>query len=75
MKAFLVDTRAAQNMIQDSCFQVIKLFPGKAILQFLYVDDRKDGLGDCNEYAIIFPVLTFDEKNRFPIFGILFRGQ
>ena len=44
MNAFLVDATVAQKMIMDSGFQVIELFPGKAILQLLFVDYRKNEL-------------------------------
>ncbi len=73
MNAFLVDATVAQNMIKDSGFQVIELFPGKAILQLLFVDYRKNELGDYNEGAIIFPVLTPGEKKPFPFFGAVKR--
>lgn len=73
MNAFLVDASAAQNMIKDSGFRVIELFPGKAILQLLFVDYRKNDLGDYNEGAIIFPVLTPGERKPFPFFGTMKR--
>jgi hypothetical protein len=71
LNGFLVDSKAAQAMIQDSGFTVVELFPGKAILQLLAVDYRKNDLGDYNEAAIIFPVLTPGEKKPFPFFGPL----
>jgi hypothetical protein len=71
LNGFLVDSKAAQAMIQDSGFTVVELFPGKAILQLLAVDYRKNDLGDYNEAAIIFPVLTPGEKKPFPFFGAL----
>ncbi|WP_101759947.1 acetoacetate decarboxylase family protein [Oceanicoccus sp. KOV_DT_Chl] len=71
MNAFLVDAKVAQSMIADSGFQVVELFPGKAILQLLFVDYRKNDLGDYNEGAIIFPVLTPGQKKPFPFFGTL----
>ena len=71
MNGFLVDTAAAQNVIKDSGFRVIELFPGKAILQLLFVDYRENDLGDYSEGAIIFPVLTPGEKKPFPFFGAL----
>ena len=67
MNAFLVDATVAQNMIRDSGFQVIELFPGKAILQLLFVDYRKNELGDYNEGAMIFPVLAPGEKKTVPL--------
>lgn len=73
LNAFLVDAKIAQAMIQDSGFKVIELFPGKAILQLLAVDYRQNDLGDYNEAAIIFPVLTPGEKKPFPFFGTLKR--
>lgn len=73
MNAFLVDATAAQAMIKDSGFRVLELFPGKAILQLLFVDYRENELGDYNEGAIIFPVLTPGESKPFPFFGPLKR--
>jgi hypothetical protein len=73
MNAFLVDASVAQDMLKDSGFRVIELFPGKAILQLLFVDYRKNELGDYNEGAIIFPVLTPGEQKPFPFFGALQR--
>ena len=73
MNAFLVDAAAAQAMIKDSGFRVIELFPGKAILQLLFVDYRKNELGDYNEGAIILPVLTPGERKPFPFFGAIKR--
>ena len=73
MNAFLVDAAVAQKMIEDSGFRVLELFPGKAILQLLFVDYRKNELGDYNEGAIIFPVLTPGESKPFPFFGALTR--
>lgn len=73
MNAFLVDATAAQEMIKDSGFRVIELFPGKAILQLLFVDYRQNELGDYNEGAIIFPVLEPGESKPLPFFGALKR--
>jgi hypothetical protein len=73
MNAFLVDAAVAQSMIKDSGFRVLELFPGKAIVQLLLVDYRKNELGDYNEGAILFPVLTPGESNPFPFFGALIR--
>lgn len=73
MNAFLVDARVAQNIIKDSGFRVLELFPGKAILQLLFVDYRQNELGDYNEGAIIFPVLTPGERKPFPFFGAMLR--
>ncbi|MBE9539725.1 MAG: acetoacetate decarboxylase family protein [Proteobacteria bacterium] len=73
MNAFLVDSKAAQAMIADSGFRVVELFPGKAIVQLLCVDYRVNPLGNYNEGAIIFPVLTPDEKKPLPFFGTLKR--
>jgi hypothetical protein len=73
MNAFLVDATIAQNMIGDSGYRVLELFPGKAIVQLLFVDYRQNELGDYNEGAIIFPVLTPGEKKPFPFFGALKR--
>lgn len=73
MNAFLVDATAAQKMIGDSGFRVIELFPGKALLQLLFVDYRENELGDYNEGAIMFPVLTPGESKPFPFFGAVKR--
>ena len=73
MNVFLVDAAAAQAMIADSGFRVVELFPGKAMLQLLCVDYRVNPLGNYNEGAIMFPVLTPGEKKPFPLFGTLKR--
>lgn len=73
MNAFLIDSTTAQAMIADSGFRVVELFPGKAIVQLLCVDYRINPLGNYNEGAIIFPVLTPGEKKPFPFFGTLRR--
>jgi hypothetical protein len=73
MNAFLVDSSKAQAMIADSGFRVVELFPGKAILQLLCVDYRDNPLGNYNEGAIMFPVLTPGESKPFPFFGTLKR--
>ncbi len=73
MNAYLVDAAVAQDIIKDSGFRVIELFPGKALLQLLFVDYRENELGNYNEGAIIFPVLTPGESKPFPFFGALKR--
>ena len=73
MNGFLVDAKAAQAMLAGTGFKVVELFPGKAILQLLAVDYKENHLGDYNEGAIIFPVLTPGEKKPFPFFGALKR--
>ncbi len=71
MNGFLVDANAAQAMLEGTGFRVVELLPGKAILQLLAVDYKKNDLGDYNEGAIIFPVLTPGMKKPFPFFGAL----
>jgi hypothetical protein len=73
MNVFLVDAGVAQRLINGSGFRVLELFPGKALLQLLLVDYRKNDLGDYNEGAILFPVLTPGEPRPFPFFGALAR--
>jgi hypothetical protein len=73
MNAYLVDASAAQQLLKGSGFRVLELFPGKAILQLLFVDYRKNDLGDYNEGAILFPVLTPGERKPLPFFGALRR--
>jgi len=73
MNAFLVDATVAQRIIQHSGFRVLELFPGKALLQLLFVDYRQNDLGDYNEGAIIFPVLTPGDRKPLPFFGALKR--
>ncbi|GAB5452512.1 MAG: acetoacetate decarboxylase family protein [Halioglobus sp.] len=73
MNGFLVDARAAQAMLEGTGFRVVELLPGKAILQLLAVDYKENDLGDYNEGAIIFPVLTPGMKKPFPFFGALKR--
>jgi hypothetical protein len=73
MNAFLVDAAVAQDILRGSGFRVLEMFPGKAVLQLLCVDYRTNDLGDYNEGAIIFPVLTPGETTPFPFFGALAR--
>jgi hypothetical protein len=73
MNAFLVNAAVAQDIIRGSGFRVLEVFPGKAVLQLLCVDYRKNDLGDYNEGAIIFPVLAPGETRPFPFFGALSR--
>jgi len=73
MNGFLVDAKAAQAMLAGTGFRVVEMFPGKAILQLLAVDYKENDLGDYNEGAILFPVLTPGEKKPFPFFGALKR--
>ncbi len=51
----------------------MKCLPGKVIVQLLCIDYRINPLGNYNEAAIIFPVLTPGEKMPFPFFGTLKR--
>lgn len=71
LNAFLVDSKKAQAVIADSGFRVMEIYPGRAMLQLLAVDYRKNELGDYNEAAIIFPVLTPGERKPLPFFGPL----
>jgi len=73
MNGFLVNAKAAQAMLEGTGFQVVEMFPGKAILQLLAIDYKENHLGNYNEGAIIFPVLTPGEKKPFPFFGALRR--
>ena len=73
MNGFLVNAKAAQELLEGTGFRVVEMFPGKAILQLLAVDYKENDLGDYNEGAIIFPVLTPGEKKPFPLFGALKR--
>lgn len=73
MNGFLVNAKAAQATLEGTGFRVVEIFPGKAILQLLAVDYKVNDLGDYNEGAIIFPVLTPGEKKPFPFFGALRR--
>ncbi len=71
MNGFLVNAKVAQSMLEGTGFRVVELFPGKAILQLLAVDYKENDLGDYNEGAIIFPVLSPGEKKPFPFFGAM----
>ena len=73
MNGFLVNARAAQAMLEGTGFRVVEIFPGKAILQLLAVDYKENDLGDYNEGAIIFPVLTPGETRPLPFFGAIKR--
>ena len=73
MNGFLVNAAVAQEMLKDTGFRVVEMLPGKAVLQLLAVDYKENDLGDYNEGAILFPVLTPGEKKPFPFFGALKR--
>lgn len=73
MNGFLVNAKAAQALLEGTGFRVVEVFPGKAILQLLAVDYKENDLGDYNEGAIIFPVLSPGESKPFPFFGALKR--
>ncbi|WP_372863797.1 acetoacetate decarboxylase family protein [Spongiibacter sp.] len=73
MNIFAVDSKVAQSLIADTGFKVVKLWPGKALMQLLAVDYRENDLGDYNEAAIVFPVTTPGESAPLPIVGALWR--
>lgn len=78
MNLFTVDSKAAQALIADTAFKVVELWPGKALLQLLAVDYRRNDLGDYNEAAIVFPVTAPGESSPLPLIGALpriLRGQ
>jgi hypothetical protein len=68
MQAFLVDANTVENIIKGTGYRALVIWPGKAIVQLLAVDYRENDLGDYNEGAIIFPVVTPGQK-LFPLLG------
>ncbi len=68
LNTFIVNADHAATMIRGSGFRPLTLWPGKALLQLLAVDYRQNDLGDYNEGAIIFPVLTPGQK-ILPLIG------
>lgn len=68
MQMFIVDAKQVDTIIAGSGYKALTIWPGKAILQLLAVDYRENDLGDYNEGAIIFPVLTPQQK-LFPFIG------
>ncbi|WP_421843470.1 acetoacetate decarboxylase family protein [Mycobacterium sp.] len=68
---FLVDAAAAQEMIAQSGYRVVKFLPGKAIVMLVCVDYRDNDLGDYNEGAINFFVTTPGEKRPLPFVGAI----
>lgn len=73
MNIYTVDSQKAQALIADTGFKVVELWPGKALMQLLAVDYRENDLGDYNEAAIVFPVLTPGESQPLPVFGAMWR--
>ena len=73
MNVFTVDSRVAQQLIADSGFRVVEIWPGKALMQLLAVDYRENDLGDYNEAAISFPVTTPGHSRPLPLIGAMWR--
>lgn len=73
MNIFVVDAKKAQQLIADSGFKVVEIWPGKALMQLLGVDYQQNDLGDYNEAAIVFPVTTPGESKPLPVIGSALR--
>jgi hypothetical protein len=73
MNVFVVDAKKAQQLIADSGFKVVEIWPGKALLQLLGVDYQQNDLGDYNEAAIVFPVTSPGERKPLPLLGSIWR--
>lgn len=73
MNVYTVDSKVAQELIADSGFRVVEVWPGKALMQLLAVDYRENDLGDYNEAAISFPVTTPGESRPLPVIGAMWR--
>jgi len=69
MNGFLVNAKAAQSMLEGTGFRVVEIFPGKAILQLLAVDYKKNDLGDYNEISIAFFVRERSQPKGIPVLG------
>lgn len=68
MNTYVVDAQKVAHILEGTGFRPLTLWPGKALMQLLAVDYRENDLGDYNEGAIIFPVLTPDEP-CLPLIG------
>lgn len=68
MQAYLVDAKIVSDILRGTGYRPIVIWPGKALLQLLAVDYRENDLGDYNEGAIIFPVVTPGQK-FLPLLG------
>ncbi len=74
MNFFTVDSKRLRRLFEGSGFSPVELFPGKALMQFIGVDYRRNDLGDYNEAAILFPVTTPGQTPvKIPLFGALKR--
>lgn len=71
MNAFIVPANAAKEIIEGSGLKLIEIWPGKALLLLIAVGYRKGDLGDYNEGAIIFPVLTPGKPAPLILGGII----
>lgn len=66
---FLVDSKAAQEMITDSGFEIVELWPGKAILQVIGVEYIDNDLGNYHEAGFSFYVRQPGAKKGLPFIG------
>ena len=73
MNQFTVSAKRVKALLEGTGFRPVEVFPGKALMQLLAVDYRKNDLGDYNEAAIIFPVLTPGESRPLPLVGPMIR--
>lgn len=71
LNTYIVDAKTVAKIIQGTGYKPLIVWPGKAILQLLAVDYKENDLGNYNEGAIIFPVITPQQK-CFPLLGAWF---
>ncbi|MBD2858988.1 acetoacetate decarboxylase family protein [Spongiibacter sp. KMU-158] len=74
MHFYTVKTAVVRRILADTGFTPVELFPGRALMQLIGVDYRRNDLGDYNEAAILFPVTTPGQAPvRVPLLGALSR--
>lgn len=73
MNQFTVSAKRVRALLEGTGFRPVEIIPGKALMQLLAVDYRENDLGDYNEAAIIFPVLTPGESRPLPVLGPMLR--
>lgn len=66
---FIVDATAAQAWIGDSGFEVVEVWPGKAIMQVVGVEYFENDLGDYHEAGFSFYVRQPGSSRGLPLIG------
>ncbi len=68
---FLVDSKAAQAWIADSGFEIVELWPGKAIMQVIGVEYIDNDLGDYHEAGFSLYVRQPGARKGLPLIGAM----